>query len=59
MTLLDDKRTLRSAMLAWRGALAEDEVAEAVVLLGHPDGDAAHHVGEVQPPGGADAGRWR
>jgi 5-formyltetrahydrofolate cyclo-ligase len=25
MTLLDDKRTLRSAMLAWRGALAEDE----------------------------------
>lgn len=25
MTLLDDKRTLRSAMLAWRGALVEDE----------------------------------
>ena len=25
MTLIDDKRTLRSAMLAWRGALAEDE----------------------------------
>jgi 5-formyltetrahydrofolate cyclo-ligase len=25
MTLFDDKRTLRSAMLAWRGALAEDE----------------------------------
>ena len=25
MTLFDDKRTLRSAMLAWRAALAEDE----------------------------------
>jgi 5-formyltetrahydrofolate cyclo-ligase len=25
MALIDDKRTLRSAMLAWRGALAEDE----------------------------------
>jgi 5-formyltetrahydrofolate cyclo-ligase len=25
MTLMDDKRTLRSAMLAWRGALSEDE----------------------------------
>jgi 5-formyltetrahydrofolate cyclo-ligase len=25
MTLVDDKRTLRSAMLAWRAALAEDE----------------------------------
>jgi 5-formyltetrahydrofolate cyclo-ligase len=25
MTLVDDKRTLRSAMLAWRGALAEEE----------------------------------
>jgi 5-formyltetrahydrofolate cyclo-ligase len=25
MTLIDDKRTLRSAMLAWRAALAEDE----------------------------------
>lgn len=25
MTLMDDKRTLRGAMLAWRGALAEDE----------------------------------
>jgi 5-formyltetrahydrofolate cyclo-ligase len=25
MTLIDDKRMLRSAMLAWRGALAEDE----------------------------------
>ena len=25
MTLIDDKRTLRSAMLAWRGALADDE----------------------------------
>ena len=25
MTLIDDKRTLRSAMLAWRGALSEDE----------------------------------
>ena len=25
MTLIDDKRTLRSAMLAWRGALAEHE----------------------------------
>ena len=25
MTLVDDKRTLRSAMLAWRGALSEDE----------------------------------
>ena len=25
MTLIDAKRTLRSAMLAWRGALAEDE----------------------------------
>ena len=25
MTLVDDKRTLRSAMLAWRGALSDDE----------------------------------
>jgi 5-formyltetrahydrofolate cyclo-ligase len=25
MTLIDDKRTLRSAMLAWRGALSDDE----------------------------------
>lgn len=25
MSLIDDKRTLRSAMLAWRGALSEDE----------------------------------
>jgi 5-formyltetrahydrofolate cyclo-ligase len=25
MTLIDDKRTLRSAMLAWRGGLSEDE----------------------------------
>ena len=25
MSLVDDKRTLRSAMLAWRGALSEDE----------------------------------
>ena len=25
MSLIDDKRTLRSAMLAWRGALGEDE----------------------------------
>ncbi|MBY0321004.1 MAG: 5-formyltetrahydrofolate cyclo-ligase [Reyranella sp.] len=25
MSLIDDKRTLRSAMLAWRGALTEDE----------------------------------
>src|SRR4029077_10405925 len=25
MTLIDDKRTLRSAMLAWRGALSPDE----------------------------------
>ncbi len=25
MSLIDDKRTLRSAMLAWRGALADDE----------------------------------
>ena len=25
MSLVDDKRTLRSAMLAWRGALPEDE----------------------------------
>ena len=25
MTLIDDKRTLRSAMLAWRGALGEEE----------------------------------
>jgi 5-formyltetrahydrofolate cyclo-ligase len=25
MALIDDKRTLRSAMLAWRGALSEDE----------------------------------
>ena len=25
MTLVDDKRTLRSAMLAWRGTLGEDE----------------------------------
>ncbi len=25
MSLIDDKRTLRSAMLAWRGGLAEDE----------------------------------
>jgi 5-formyltetrahydrofolate cyclo-ligase len=25
MSLIDDKRTLRSAMLAWRGALSDDE----------------------------------
>ena len=25
MTLIDEKRTLRSAMLAWRGALSEEE----------------------------------
>ena len=25
MTLIEDKRTLRSAMLAWRGALGDDE----------------------------------
>jgi hypothetical protein len=24
MTLIDDKRTLRSAMLAWRGVLSDD-----------------------------------
>jgi len=35
MTLLDDKRTLRSAMLAWRGALTpEERRAAAEGLLG-------------------------
>jgi 5-formyltetrahydrofolate cyclo-ligase len=33
MALIDDKRTLRSAMLAWRGALAEDERRAAAERL--------------------------
>jgi 5-formyltetrahydrofolate cyclo-ligase len=33
MTLFDDKRTLRSAMLAWRGVLAEDERRAAAAGL--------------------------
>ena len=33
MTLFEDKRTLRSAMLAWRGALAEDERRAAAAGL--------------------------
>jgi 5-formyltetrahydrofolate cyclo-ligase len=33
MTLIDDKRTLRSAMLAWRGTLPEDERRAAAQAL--------------------------
>ena len=33
MALIDDKRTLRSAMLAWRGALSEDERRAAAAGL--------------------------
>ena len=33
MNLIDDKRTLRSAMLAWRGALSEDERRAAAAGL--------------------------
>jgi 5-formyltetrahydrofolate cyclo-ligase len=33
MSLIDDKRTLRSAMLAWRGALSEDERRAAAAGL--------------------------
>jgi 5-formyltetrahydrofolate cyclo-ligase len=33
MTLIDDKRTLRSAMLAWRGSLGEDERRTAAMDL--------------------------
>lgn len=47
MSLIDDKRTLRSAMLAWRGALGEEERRRAAAGLletwrrEQPFGDAA------------------
>ena len=63
MTLIDDKRTLRSAMLAWRGALSGDErraaaagllatFKEAMRSRGYVDGQnmrIAFRVGDATP----------